>query len=52
MQDFIDTNLAGRKIKASNSPYVSLFFFRPKLGTGELRGIQDYQKLNEITVKD
>jgi hypothetical protein len=52
MQDFIETNLAGRKIKASNLPYVSPFFFRLNPETGELRGIQDYQKLNKITVKD
>jgi hypothetical protein len=39
MQDFIATNLAGGKIKASDLPYASPFFFRPKPGTGELRGI-------------
>jgi hypothetical protein len=49
LKDFIRTNLAGEKIQKSDSPYTSPFFFRPKLGTSELQGIQDYRRLNEIT---
>jgi hypothetical protein len=52
LKDFVGMNLRTGKIKESDSPYTSPFFFRPKLGTGELRGIQDYRLLNEITVKD
>jgi hypothetical protein len=52
LKTFITNNLEDGRIRASDSPYTSLFFFRPKQGTSELRGIQDYQKLNEITIKD
>jgi hypothetical protein len=40
------------RIKPSDSPYASPFFFHPKQGTSKLQGIQDYRRLNEITVKD
>jgi hypothetical protein len=52
LKEFISTNEASGKIRKSDLPYASPFFFRPKPGTGELRGIQDYRKLNEATVKD
>jgi hypothetical protein len=42
LKDFVKTNLVSRKIQGSDSPYASPFFFRPKQGLGELRGIQDY----------
>jgi hypothetical protein len=52
LKDFISTNKLSGKIRGSDSPFASPFFFRPKPGTGELRGIQDYRKLNEVTIKD
>jgi hypothetical protein len=52
LKEFINMNEGSGKIRKSNSPYASPFFFRPKPGTGELRGIQDYRRLNEITIKD
>jgi hypothetical protein len=52
LKEFVETNLKSGKIQRSDLPYASPFFFRPKPGTGELRGIQDYRRLNEITVKD
>ena len=38
-------------IEESKSPYVSLFFFIKKKD-GKLRPVQDYQKLNEYTIKN
>jgi hypothetical protein len=52
LKKFINENLEDKRIRRSNSPYTSPFFFRPKQGMTELRGIQDYQKLNEIMIKD
>jgi hypothetical protein len=52
LKEFMDTKLETRKIKKSDSPYTSPFFFRLKPGTMELCSIQDYQRLNEITIKD
>jgi hypothetical protein len=52
LQEFVSTNKGSGKIRRSDSPYASPFFFRPKPGTGELRGIQDYRRLNEATIKD
>jgi hypothetical protein len=49
---FIDTNQKVGKIQPSTLPFMSPFFFQPKPGTGELHGIHDYQRLNEVTVKD
>jgi hypothetical protein len=42
LKEFLKMNIEMGKIRLSNSPYASPFFFCPKLGTGELRGIQDY----------
>jgi hypothetical protein len=52
LREFISTNEGSGKIRRSDSSFASPFFFRPKPGTGELRGIQDYRRLNEVTVKD
>jgi hypothetical protein len=52
LKKFVNDNLKDKRIKRSDSSYASPFFFRPKQGMSELRGIQDYRKLNEITVKD
>jgi hypothetical protein len=52
LKKFITENRQDRRIWESSLPYASPFFFRPKQGTTELRGIQDYCRLNEITVKD
>jgi hypothetical protein len=52
LESFVEINLKSGRIQGSDSPYASPFFFRPKLGSRELRGIQDYRCLNEITIKD
>src|SRR3984893_15561886 len=49
---FLEEGLRTGKLRKSKSPYASPFFFRPKNGTDELRGIQDYRGLNAITKKD
>ena len=49
MKDFIVENLKTGRIRPSKSPYTSPFFFGKKKD-GKLRPIQDYQKLNQITV--
>jgi hypothetical protein len=52
LRKFITENRQDQQIRESSSPYASPFFFRPKQGTTELWGIQDYRRLNKITVKD
>ena len=49
MKDFIRENLETGRIRPSKSPYASPFFFGKKKD-GKLRPIQDYWKLNQITV--
>ena len=49
---FLEEGLRTGKLWKSKSPYTLPFFFRPKNGTDELRGIQDYRGLNAITKKD
>src|ERR1700726_3513754 len=52
LDTFLEEGLRTGKLQKSKSPYASPFFFRPKNGTDELRGIQDYQGLNTIMKKD
>jgi hypothetical protein len=49
---FIKENLANGFIKPSKLPQVSPFFFVGKKKKGELQPCQDYQYLNEWTVKN
>ena len=49
MKDFLAENLKTGRIRPSKSPYASPFFFGKKKD-GKLRPIQDYRKLNAITV--
>ena len=51
LQEFIDEQRAKGYIHPSKSPYASPFFFVKKKD-GKLRPVQDYQKLNEYTIKD
>src|SRR6202048_313532 len=51
LDTFLDENLRTGRIRPSKSPYASPFFFRTK-PEGALRPIQDYRKLNEITIKN
>ena len=48
---FIDEHLKKGYIKPSKSPYTSPFFFIKKKD-GKLRPVQDYQKVNEWTIKN
>ena len=51
LDDFLNENLKSGRIRPSKSPFASAFFFIKKKD-GRLRPIQDYQKLNNITVKN
>ena len=48
---FLDENLKSGHIRPSKSPFASAFFFVKKKD-GRLRPVQDYRKLNNITVKN
>ena len=51
LDDFLDENLKSGRIRPSKSPFASAFFFVKKKD-GRLRPVQDYRKLNNITVKN
>ena len=51
LQRFLEENLAKGYIRPSKSPLSSPVFFIKKKD-GKLRFVQDYRKLNEITVKN
>ncbi len=48
---FLDENLESGRIRPSKSPFASPFFFIKKKD-GTLRPVQDYRKLNEMTIKN
>src|SRR5258706_2765986 len=48
---FVDENLRSGRIRPSKSPMASPFFFIKKK-SGELRPVQDYRKLNDMTIKN
>ena len=47
---FLEENLKSGRIRPSKSPFASAFFFIKKKD-GKLRPVQDYRKLNAVTVK-
>src|SRR5713101_2589602 len=51
LEVFLDENLKSGHIHPSKSPMASPFFFIKKK-SGELRPIQDYRKLNDMTIKN
>lgn len=51
LNEFIDENESSGRIRPSNSPMASPFFFISKKD-GNLRPVQDYRKLNEMTIKN
>ena len=51
LNDFLEENLKSGRIRPSKSPMASAFFFVKKKD-GSLRPVQDYRKLNEMTVKN
>ena len=51
LDKFLDENLASGRIRPSKSPMASLFFFVKKKDR-KLRPVQDYRKLNEMTIKN
>ncbi|SJL04219.1 uncharacterized protein ARMOST_07580 [Armillaria ostoyae] len=51
LDKFLEENLASGRIKPSKSPMASPFFFVKKKD-GTLRPVQDYRKLNEMTIKN
>ena len=48
---FLEENLSSGRIRPSKSPFASPFFFVKKKD-GTLRPVQDYCKLNEMTIKN
>ena len=51
LDGFLEENLRSGRIRPSSSPMASPFFFVKKKD-GSLRPVQDYRKLNEMTVKN
>ena len=51
LDEFLNENLRSGRIRSSKSPMASPFFFIKKKD-GTLRPVQDYRKLNEMTVKN
>ncbi len=51
LDKFLDENLESGRIRPSKSPFASPFFFIKKKD-GTLRPVQDYRKLNEMTIKN
>src|SRR5918999_558660 len=51
LDKFLEEHLASGRIRPSKSPMASPFFFVKKKD-GKLRPVQDYRKLNKITVKN
>src|SRR5215469_11409060 len=51
LDDFLEENLRTGRIRSSKSPMASPFFFVKKKD-GSLRPVQDYRKLNDMTIKN
>ena len=51
LEEFLKENLDTHQIRPSKSPMASPFFFVKKKD-GKLRPVQDYRKLNEMTIKN
>ncbi|SJL16405.1 related to TY3B TY3B protein [Armillaria ostoyae] len=51
LDKFLNENLESGRIRESKSPFASLFFFIKKKD-GSLCPVQDYRKLNEMTIKN
>ena len=51
LKKFLEENLAPGRIQTSKSPMASPFFFIKKKD-GSLRPVQDYRKLNDMTIKN
>ncbi len=51
LDKFLDENLDSRCIRPSKSPFTSPFFFVKKKD-GTLQPVQEYRKLNEMTIKN
>jgi hypothetical protein len=51
LNEFLEENLKSGRICLSKSPMVSAFFFIKKKD-GSLRPVQDYRKLNGMTIKN
>src|SRR3954462_784149 len=51
LDEFLKENLESGSIRPSKSPMASPFFFIKKKD-GKLRLVQDYQKLDEMTIKN
>lgn len=51
LDKFLDENLRTGRIRPSKSPIASPFFFVKKKD-GKLRPVQDYRKLNDMTIKN
>jgi hypothetical protein len=52
LEEFIEENIRTGRIRPSKLPMASPFFFSMKPDQSGFRPIQDYRKLNEVTVKN
>jgi hypothetical protein len=51
LDDFVTEHLASGRIRPSKSPFAAPFFFVKKKD-GALRPVQDYRRLNDMTIKN
>ena len=51
LNQWLDKQLKARLIVESKSRYIVLYFYIPKKD-GSLQLVQDYRKLNQVTIKD
>ncbi len=51
LNQWLDKQLKARLIKESKSRYIAPCFYIPKKN-GSLQLVQDYQKLNQVNIKD
>jgi hypothetical protein len=51
LDEFLEEHLSSGRIRPSKSPFAAPFFFVKKK-SGDLRPVQDYRRLNDMTIKN